>query len=188
VSGPSEVVGVLGGSFDPPHVGHVLVASWALSVTEVSRVVVVPALRHAFGKSLQAYEHRVRMCELAFADLGRVSVSRIEAELGGAGYTVDMLEALAVRLRGAKLRLVMGADLEKELPKWRRPERVVALAPPLVVGRCGHGERGEKDVTLPEVSSTDVRRRLAAGESVASVVPRSVLAHIEAHGLYRGAT
>lgn len=177
----SETVGVLGGSFDPPHVAHVLVAAWALSVTEVSRVLVVPALRHPFGKPLRPFEHRVRMCELAFADIARATVSPIEAEIGGAGYTIDLLEELTRRDPRARFRLVIGSDLVAELPTWRDAARLVALAPPLVVGRAGHDAH---EVTLPDVSSTEIRRRLAAGEPVDALVPRAVLAHIAAHALY----
>src|SRR5690606_32016933 len=78
---------IFGGSFDPPHVGHVLAVTWVLSTQPVDEVVLVPALEHAFGKPLAPFAHRRRMCELAFAPLRRVRVDPIEAELGGASYT-----------------------------------------------------------------------------------------------------
>lgn len=175
---------IFGGSFDPPHVGHVLAASWVLSTAEVDALVVIPALAHAFGKPLAPFAHRRRMTELAFAPLRGVIVSDLEARLGGASYTVRTLEELARRHPDVSLQLVIGSDLVDEVPRWHEGHRVPQLAELLVVGRGGYAD-GEEQLVMPEVSSTDVRERLRAGRSAEGLVPRAVLRYVERFGLYR---
>lgn len=175
---------IFGGSFDPPHVGHVLAAAWVRSTADVDAIVVIPALEHAFGKPLAPFAHRRRMCELAFAPIAGVTVSDLEARLGGASYTVRTLEELSRRSPGVKLKLVIGSDLVDQVPSWHQGHRVPELAELLVVGRGGH-ENGDHQLVMPEVSSTDVRERLRTGKSVEGLVPRAVIGHIERCGLYR---
>jgi nicotinate-nucleotide adenylyltransferase len=179
-----STMAVFGGSFDPPHVGHVLAASWVLATAEVDGLWIVPTLEHAFGKRLTPFPHRRRMAELAFAGLRRVEVSAIEAELGGASYTVRTLEELARRHPGVSLRLMIGSDLVDQVPRWKEGARLPGLAPLLVVGRGGHDDG--RELAMPEVSSTEVRERLRAGKSVDGLVPKSVIDYIARHGLYRG--
>lgn len=188
----TETVAVLGGSFDPPHVGHVLLAGWALAAGGVDRLLVVPTLGHAFGKKSAPFEDRVHMCGLAFASLdpARVSVSRIEETLPTPSYTVHTLEALTVAMPGAALRLLCGADVLAELDRWKEPHRVLALAPLLACGRTGHARASGRFAVstlgpdLPEVSSTEIRAALAAGTSVEGLVPTAVLDHARRTGLY----
>jgi nicotinate-nucleotide adenylyltransferase len=114
----SRTVALLGGSFDPPHIGHVLMASWALCVEEVQEVWLLPTFIHPFGKALSAYETRCEMCEGAIAHLGPTArVERIEQELGGVSYTVRTLEALSRREPDVSWRWVGGADT------WNHPHR-----------------------------------------------------------------
>jgi nicotinate-nucleotide adenylyltransferase len=174
-----SVIGVFGGSFDPPHVGHVLAVAYALATAPIERVLVVPTFRHPFGKAMAPFADRVAMAELAFGGMRGVEVSRIEEELGGDSYTVRTLEALRSRMPGTTLRLLVGSDVLPDTPRWREWERVTELAPPIVLPRGGE--------LLPTVSSTDVRARYAAAGSTEDVVPRSVDAHVRSHGLY-GAT
>lgn len=181
-------VAVFGGSFDPPHVAHVLVVAWALSATDVERVIVVPAFVHPFAKPLAPFEHRVRMAELAMRDFARVEVSRVEEQLGGEGRTLFTLEELARRMPTKRLRLVVGADLLGESSKWYAFDRVCALAPLLVVGRAGYPTPGTTTaIELPNVSSTDVRRRLRTGSPVDGLVPPAVARYAREHSLYRDA-
>lgn len=175
---------VFGGSFDPPHVGHVLAASWVLSTTDVDALVVMPAFQHAFGKALAPFAHRRRMCELAFAPLKSVVVSDLEARLGGASYTVRTLEELRRRHPDVALKLVIGSDLVGEVPRWREGHRVPELAELLVVGRGGHDDESH-EVAMPELSSTEIRARLREGRSVEGLVPRTVIDYVARHGLYR---
>ncbi len=184
----TDRIAVFGGTFDPPHAAHVMVAAYVLAVAEVDRMLVIPSLEHPLDKeACTPFEHRHRMCELAFADLRRVEVSRIEEELGGRSYTLRTIEELGRRIPGATFRLVIGTDILGEIDRWHAFDRVAELAPPLVVGRSGYDARGWETlpVELPPISSTEIRRRLAAGEDVHGLVPRSVLDHVRAEGLYR---
>lgn len=182
-----ETIGVFGGSFDPPHCGHVLLATYAISVAPIDRLLVVPTFQHPFGKPLAPFEHRVAMAERAFWLLRGVEVSRIEQELGGASYTVRTLEALRAREPGAELRLLVGADVLGDVERWRDFERVRELAPLFVVGRSGYPREDDVETPdLPAISSTVVRARLRAGEHVAGLVPRAVERYCLEHGIYRG--
>ncbi|MCA9576031.1 MAG: nicotinate (nicotinamide) nucleotide adenylyltransferase [Polyangiales bacterium] len=181
----SERIAVYGGSFDPPHIAHVLVAAWALSMGEVDRVLVLPTLAHALGKSAGAsFEQRVSMCERAFAALPGASVDTLERELGAPSRTLHTLEALRRRHPSASFRLVIGSDILRETHRWFRWEDVASLAPPLVVGRAGYVTDDEASLVMPEVSSSRIRAALLEGESVDSWVPAEVRAFIGAHGLY----
>src|SRR5580692_5169959 len=130
-----RVVAVFGGSFNPPHLGHVLATAYVLSMFEVDEVLVVPTYRHPFAKTLAPYEDRVLMCRLAMAWMPNVEVSRVEEEIGGDGRTLVTLEHLASAHPDWKMRLLIGADLLTEAPRWYRFDAVSALAPPLVLGR-----------------------------------------------------
>lgn len=175
-----------GGSFNPPHVAHQMVCLWVLETQEIDRVLVVPTYRHPFDKALAPFDDRLAMCRLAMAPLGdRVEVSDIERQLGGhASLTFATLQALARQRPGAELRLVIGADILGERGKWYRWADIEALAPPIVVGRQGFP--GGADVALPAISSTEIRARVAAGENVVGLVPRSVATYISQEGLYQG--
>jgi nicotinate-nucleotide adenylyltransferase len=179
----SETIAVFGGSFDPPHIAHTLVAAYVLSAHACDRVLVVPTGTHAFGKQLTPFEHRVRMCELAMAPLRQVSVSTIEATLPQPNRTLHTLEALAALHPNAHLRLILGSDLLRETHTWHNFARIEALAPPIVVQRQGH-ITGSVEPALPEISSTEVRRRLHAGESTVGLLAPSVADYAIAQRLY----
>lgn len=184
-------VAVYGGSFDPPHVAHVLAVAYALAVGGFERVVVVPVFAHAFAKPLAPYLDRVRMCELAVAKLSSVDVSTVEARLPSPSFTLQTLEQLAREQPDWELRLIVGADVLAETHKWHRFERVVELAPLFVLGRQGHPHPAAPLGVLPEVSSSQVRALFARSSSPAveraltALVPRLVLEHARARGLYR---
>jgi nicotinate-nucleotide adenylyltransferase len=180
------ITGVFGGSFNPPHLAHVLAVTVVLSRFEVERILVVPTHQHPFAKSLAPYDDRVKMCELAIGWLPRVVVSRVEEELGGESRTLHTLEHLKRTHPEWNMRFVMGADIVVEAKKWYRFDRVAELAPPIVLGRAGVTFEGAPASVLPPISSTDVRAKIAAGkwDEAAEVVPRSVLDHVRARGLY----
>lgn len=182
-------VGVLGGSFDPPHCGHVLLAAYALSVAPIDAVLVVPTFSHPFAKRMAPFEERVAMARAAFSvlDPARIAVSDIERELEAPSYTWRTLEALAARMPAVSLRLLVGSDIVKDTAKWARIERVEELAPLFVIGRGDHvGGAEHAPLELPAVSSTVVRERLARGGTAVGLVPASVATHIAERGLYRG--
>lgn len=184
--GVSRRVAVFGGSFNPPHVGHVLAATYVLSACEVDGLLVVPVYRHPFMKELAPFEARLEMCRLAMGWLPGVSVSTIERDIGGESRTLYTLQALREREPGWQWRLVIGADVLADLPNWHRFDEVARIAPPIVLGRAGINAPEAPPAVLPEVSSTAVRSMLAGGDRRASsaVVPRRVMVYIEQHALY----
>ncbi|HEX5660940.1 MAG TPA: nicotinate-nicotinamide nucleotide adenylyltransferase, partial [Polyangiales bacterium] len=173
---------VFGGSFDPPHVGHVFLATYALCIAGVERVLAAPTFEHAFGKPLTAFEHRLAMCTSAFAALPAVEVSPIERELGGTSRTLRLLHELQRRFPGHQLRLLIGSDILAESARWQGFDEIRALAPPIVVTRGGHGDAGGP--LFPQLSSTELRAQLAVGELDAQVLPWGVRAYIREHQLY----
>jgi nicotinate-nucleotide adenylyltransferase len=183
-------VAVFGGSFNPPHVAHVLACALLLSVEDVERVLLVPTYRHPLAKSLAAFEDRVLMCELAMIDLPRVEVSRVEQSIDGESLTLRTLERLAETRPDWRLRLVVGADVLAEAQRWYRFDAIEKLAPLIVLGRVGFDTPRAPLVILPDVSSTHVRTAVARGawNEVERIVPRLVVAHIRARRLYGAAT
>ncbi len=181
-------VALFGGAFDPPHVGHLLVASYVIATEAIDELWLMPAHKHAFEKKMAPFSERVEMCEILASQFsGRVKVSRVESEVGGEGYTIDTLRFLKGRHPSHAFRLVIGTDILGETDAWKDFEGVERLAPPIVVAREGYPHpRAEGRPAMPAVSSTEVRRRLHAGEDVSHLVPREVRAYIEARGLYRG--
>lgn len=175
-------IGVFGGSFNPPQVAHALAVAYVLATRDLDEVRVLPTFIHPFDKKLVAFDHRTRMCELAMRDLRRVRVSRLEEELGGKSYTVRTLRALQDRQPDAQLRLIIGRDVFEQRDRWKHFDEIERLAPPIVLGRSGYD--GDTELDLPQVSSTEVRRRLSTGEKTDHLVARPVLEHIRAHGLY----
>jgi nicotinate-nucleotide adenylyltransferase len=173
-------VGLLGGSFDPPHCGHVLLGAYALSVAPIDELWVVPTFAHAFGKALTPFEERVRMCELAFAPLAAVRVLPLEQDLGVPSYTYRTLETLRTTHSDVLFTLVVGSDVERDLPRWRNAERVRELASVWVAKRA----EGTDAEFLPAISSTEVRAMLRAGLDASRVVPSAVLEHCQEKGLY----
>jgi nicotinate-nucleotide adenylyltransferase len=197
-------VGILGGTFNPPHAGHCVCAQGALADFVVDRVLLMPV--HTPPQKLLADdpgpEHRLEMCRLAAGEDPRIAACGLEVERGGLSYTVDTLAALHERHPGDELTWIAGADVAASLESWREPERVFELARLAVAERAGTvraeiehvvGRLGGADaltfLDIPrvDVSATVVRRRVAAGLPIGELVPAAVAAYIAAHGLYRGA-
>jgi nicotinate-nucleotide adenylyltransferase len=179
-------VAVFGGSFNPPHVAHVLACALLLSVEDIEQVIVVPTYKHPFAKALAPFEDRVRMCELAMTGMTRVTVSRVEEEIGGESRTLRTLEHLASTRPDWSLRLAIGADILAEAPRWFGFAEITKLAPPIVVARAGISAPEAGPPLLPEVSSSQVRAAIARGawDEVGKLVPRTVLAHLRSRNLY----
>ena len=176
-------VALFGGSFNPPHVAHQLVALYVLETVPVAELWFVPAFQHAFDKPLAAFGDRYRMCELAAAALGsRARVSDIEARLGGPSRTLKTIERLQQDHPGTEFSLVVGSDLVGEIDSWYGGEALRRRVPIIVVGRTGGQDSAT--VVMPAVSSTEIRAAIAAGRDTSGLVPRTVLDYIAQRGLY----
>jgi len=181
-------IGILGGSFNPPHLGHLLIATAVYAVEELDHLWVIPTSSHAFGKELAPFADRLRMCHLAFRHLaGGVAVVDIEQRLPAPSYTVNLLRALHALRPGIKPLWIAGSDLLTELHKWREPEEVQRLARFVVVPRKGYEGGARLGIDLPLLSSTDVRTLRAEGQSIEGLVDREVLAYVNRRGLYEPA-
>ena len=188
--------GVFGGTFDPPHLGHLIVAQDITEELGLDRMLVVPAGEppHKPEPPRAHAEVRARMVEAAVAGHPRLRASRIEVERGGPSYTVDTLRALRAQAPEDDLFLVIGSDQLRAFASWRAPQEVARLAQLVVMARGGVGpEAGPPSIdveyeTVPvtrvDISSTEVRRRISQGRSVRYWVPGRVLEIIRQEKLY----
>ncbi len=165
------MIALFGGSFDPPHLGHVLAAVHARLVAEVEAVWVLPVHAHPWRKALAPFAERVAWCRAAFADLPFVAVHEDERD-NPSGTTWDLLDLLEARHPGRRFALLGGTDTARDLPGWHRGAELAARLPVVVVPRRGYDEADP--AALPALSSSLIRRRAAAGESIAGLVPAAV--------------
>ena len=197
-------IGILGGTFNPPHLGHLVCAQEAYIQLSLDRVMLVPARipPHKSVEDEPGAVHRLEMCRLAIrGDEERFEVCELEIGREGPSYTVDTLEQLHSRMPDSELHLILGADIAAGLREWHRPDRVLSLATVAVAERPGTpreqvaralsavpgGERG-RFFDMPEIgiSSTMLRERARTGESTRYLVPEAVRGYIDQHRLYRG--
>jgi nicotinate-nucleotide adenylyltransferase len=196
-------MGLLGGTFNPPHLGHLVCAQEACWQLGLDRVLLVPVHTppHKEAEEDPGVDARVRLCELAVAGDPRLGVSRVEADVPGASYTVDTLRRLHDHHPDHALTFIVGGDMAHSLPAWREPEAILELAELGVAEREGvrrediadrlAGLRGAAErvrfFSMPriDVSSTLVRRRAAAGRPIRYLVPDAVAAEVERSEMYR---
>lgn len=199
-------LGIYGGTFDPVHYGHLLLAESCREHCRLDQVWFMPAASppHKSGATVSPAEHRLAMLELAIGGQESLHVSRLELDRGGVSYTVETLQALAEQDANRELFFLMGADSLHDLPSWREPGAICRLATLVIVARPGQPpvdfsslrsftseERIERfrrhQVTMPQIdlTSRELRRRVASGESIRFRTPRAVEAYIQAQGLYR---
>jgi nicotinate-nucleotide adenylyltransferase len=201
----AEQIGVLGGTFDPVHLGHLRLGMEALEQLRLGRVLFIPAARpwRKAGRSIAPAGDRLAMLKLALEANDAFDLSTGELERAGPTYTVDTLATLQQQFgRSTTLHFIVGADALRDLPNWREPARIAALARIAVTTRAGRpmpslsalemrvpgiGERIDV-ISMPPmgISSTDLRRRVATGRSLRYLVPDAVAAYISEHRLYRG--
>lgn len=175
-----RTVALIGGSFNPPHVGHLMAALYVRATRPVDEVWLVPAFSHPFGKALASFDDRVRMCEAMAEDCGDwLKVSRAEADVGKEGRTIELLEHVLPRHPDTRFEFVIGSDILADLPKWKAWDRVTSLVTIVVLNRAGHPSEQAIGPPLAEVSSTAIRRALATGERPIELVPRRVLEIID---------
>ena len=198
MSGP-ERIGIFGGTFDPPHAGHVQVAREVVAALELDRLLWVTAAQPPHktmdGRTPATLRHE--MVECATRDDDSFEASRLEIDRVGPSFTVDTLEDVRATAPDAEIFLIIGADQYRQFRRWRRPERILELARLAVMDRNGetmHDVAGEALLTGPvplhvgrvDVSSSEIRRLGAADPWSRGVIPSSVLEVIDREGLYRG--
>jgi len=199
-------VGILGGTFNPPHIGHLVCAQEARAQLGLDRVVLMPVHTPPHKEALDdpGPEVRLALCQAAIAGDDELEVSALEVERGGPSYTVDTLRALHGSREEDDLTFIVGGDMASSLPSWREPEAVLKLARVAVAEREEHrrqeiaerlgGLRGADErivfFTMPrlDISSSDIRRRIAEGRPIRWLVPAEVCDEIERRGLYGAAT
>ena len=196
-SPPRRRIGVMGGTFDPIHPGHLVAASEVQDVYDLDVVVFVPAGHQPFkvGQEIAPAEHRYLMTVVATASNPRFHVSRVDIDRPGVTFTVDTLRDLHAEHPDADLFFITGADALSQILLWREPDTLFDLAHFIGVTRPGHaidttGLRDEHvsvlEIPAMAISSTDCRARVAAGQPVWYLVPDGVVQYIAKHALYRG--
>lgn len=200
-------LGIFGGSFDPVHFGHLLLAECCREQQRLDEVWFLPAAAppHKLGAILAPAKARMEMLELATSGNDAFRVSSLEIDRGGVSYTVETLRTISALQPQAELFLLMGADSLRDLPTWREPAEILALAIPIVVRRAGSPapnfvpltnlvsstrlaiiESSQVEMPLTELSSSELRQRAADGRSLRYRTPRGVEKYIETQRLYRG--
>jgi nicotinate-nucleotide adenylyltransferase len=138
-TGANARIGILGGSFDPPHIGHQLLALGALAMVQIDEVWVLPCADHPQKKNHVAFKHRYAMCQLAFARIANCRVLDLEAHLPPPSYTVNTLKAIKQQKPDIELTLLLGSDLIASIESWHTPEKLAELAHIAFFAREGHG-------------------------------------------------
>ena len=194
----------MGGTFNPPHLGHLICAQEAYAQLELDRVLLIPARipPHKPVEDEPGPDHRLELCRLAVrGDEQRFEVSDLEITRDGPSYTVDTLKELHSSAPDSELFLIVGGDIAAGLPSWREPEHVLSLATLAVAKRRGTSRSAVDDAlrALPggeqarffrmpriAISSTMLRDRVRAGQSIRYYVPDQVMSYIDDHHLYSG--
>jgi nicotinate-nucleotide adenylyltransferase len=201
-------IGILGGSFDPVHWGHLLLAETCREQCGLDEIWFLPASTppHKLRQQLSSAAHRVAMLQLAIAGHAALRVSTLEIDRGGVSYTVQTLGELTQRYPQDEFYFLMGADSLQDLPTWYQPQEICRLAIPVVVRRAGAPEPDldvlqavttperlasirahQAQMPLIELSSTAIRQAVAAGRSIRYQTPRAVEKYIQTQRLYRTA-
>lgn len=192
--------GIFGGTFDPPHLGHKAMLLSAIEHLELDEVVVVPAGKNPLKrfKSMASRKQRFEMAGLAFGDIPKVTTSDIEIERQGLSYTIDTLTELKAA-RGGDYWIIVGADAVKSIQHWKQADRLVKMCRLAVVARLPDTVESVRELLPPQyasaidvipcdpldTSSTDIRKRVAHGESLERWVEPAIEAYIARHNLYR---
>jgi nicotinate-nucleotide adenylyltransferase len=200
-------LGILGGTFDPPHVGHLILAEYTVEALGLERVLFVPAGEppHKRGQARTPIQHRIAMLELAVSGNKRFSISRVDVDRPGPHYSIDMVNIIQTQFPEAELYFVMGGDSLRELPTWYRAQEFVHRCRFAVMRRSDENIRADlHEAVLPGlaervvmidaplqgmwISSTEIVNRLKAGKSARYIVPHLVLAYISQNRIYRNSS
>lgn len=190
-------VGILGGSFDPPHLGHQVLAQCMLTMARLDEVWIIPCQAHAFEKNLNPFGLRFELCMLAFRHMKNVHVLDVENHLPAPNYTFDTLQFLKSQKKNLQLVVGIGSDLISDFPKWHRSSEIINLAELCIFGRYSFPVMDmPQELThahvfpeflLPNINSTKLREELACSRDVGKFpfLDQEVVAFIREEGLYR---
>ena len=196
-------IGILGGTFDPIHLGHLAIVKEIRRKLDLEEVLFVPAGQPVFkgDRQISDGQHRLEMVILATADTPFFNVSTIELERQGPSYTIDTIKELMIQLGDrTDLYLIVGFDALKDLPSWREPVQLLQLCQIIAAKRPGHVELAIRslesqvpgaserikiiDVPQVDISATEIRKKVASGKEIIDLVPAAVASYIERNGLY----
>jgi len=196
-------IGLFGGTFDPPHLGHLILASEAQTQLELDRLlwILTPEPPHKQEQNITSIKHRLAMVQLAIADNATFELSRIELDRPGPYYTLDTINLVAEQNPGADIVPVIGGDSLRDLPKWHEPQKLVYACHWIGVMRRPYDKSNlaELESQLPgisskvhyvdapllEIASREIRSRIAEGKSVRYYLPTNVYKYINQHHLYQ---
>ncbi|NJC94888.1 MAG: nicotinic acid mononucleotide adenylyltransferase [Anaerolineales bacterium] len=199
---PREQIGLFGGTFDPPHLGHLILASEAYAQLELDRLlwVLTPEPPHKQDQKITSIEHRLAMVRLAIQDNPRFELSRVELDRPGPHYTLDTVELIAKQYPDADITPIIGGDSLRDLPTWHRPRELLYACHWVgVMRRPGEQENLEAlesilpgisskvhyvDAPLLEIASREIRGRIASGKPFRYYLPQAVYEYIQEHHLY----
>lgn len=201
MSASPQRLGLLGGTFDPIHLGHLVIASYAADALSLDHVLFLPAQTppHKLGRAISPVEHRLAMVERAIAGDERFTLSTLDLRSEAPSYTADLVERLAADEPGSELYFIAGADSLRDFPTWREPARIIAAAHLAIAGRPGFEITDAMLNAVPDlrnrvalfesplldISATDLRLRVRTGKTIRYVVPDAVASYIAEHRLYR---
>lgn len=194
-------IGLLGGTFDPLHIGHLILGEYAADALDLAHLLYIPAADppHKQAEQKTPVGHRLAMLEIALKDNPRFTISRVDIDRAGPHYSLDTVQIVQAQYPAAELYFVMGGDSLRDLPRWHRPADLIRHCKLAVMGRPGaaiHPAMHEPllpglaervvmiDAPLIEISSTEIVQRLKSGRSVRYLLPDAVLAYIQQHNLY----
>jgi nicotinate-nucleotide adenylyltransferase len=197
-------VGVLGGTFDPPHIGHLVIAQEALRQLSLTRLIFAPTRQppHKPPIGITPIEHRLAMVRLAISAHPEFSISDVDVDRAGPTYTVDTMKLLHQQYPEDELYFIMGMDSLANILTWRSPDRLIQICRLAVFNRPGFSvDLNALETQLPglekriallpapslDIAASDLQRRVRAGQSIAHLVPDAVGTYIVEHGLYRNA-
>lgn len=187
-------LGILGGTFDPPHNGHMAIAAAALKECRLDKVIFIPAKYppHKPAGEISSESDRLNMLKLAVDDRSEFEISDLELKRDGISYTIDTLREVKKLFGRFEILFIIGADNIAEMEGWYRPEAILDSATVVAFNRPGFEPAGKyksriKMLGMPpvDISSTEIRNKIKTGEDVAGLLPGAVLDYIEKNGLYR---
>lgn len=174
-----ERIALFGGSFDPPHIGHNEICKWVFSKGLCEQLWVIPCYEHPFGKNLLDFDHRLKMCRMAFGKLLLpISVLETERDIGGTSHTLRTILYLKGQYPEASLHLLVGGDVAEQMDDWYEFDKIRRNVAILEVPRGGNSP-------IPDVSSTEIRENITRGKQFTHMLEPEVAVYIVTNGLYR---